>query len=208
MPRLLDLFCGAGGAAMGYQRAGFEVVGVDIKPQKHFPFEFHEADAMTYPLDGFDVIHASPPCQGYSVLAALHPGLKWQKLIIPLRDRLKKTGILYVIENVETSPLDGVILCGSFFKLGVERGRLQRHRRFESNVFLWGTPCNHYGKAVGVYGHGGHSGKHRMLYRQEAVEALGIDWMNRDEMSQAIPPAYTEFIGRQLIEQLKPGVAF
>ena len=199
---------------MGYYRAGFDVVGIDIEPQKHYPFEFHQADAMTYPLDGFDVIHASPPCQGYSALAAMHPDLEWERLIDPVRDRLLSNGKLFVIENVETSPLNhsptlfgglhGIILCGSSFGLQVERGYLRRHRKFESNIILTQLPCAHKSRnAVGVYGHGGgHRGKHRMLYRKEAGIALGIDWMNRDELCQAIPPAYTEFIGKQLIDHL------
>src|SRR4030043_482980 len=97
-PRLLDLYCKAGGAAMGYHWAGFEVVGVDIEPQPHFPFEFHQADALTYPLDGFDAYHASPPCQGYSVCTPEHTKGNWPKLINPIRERLKATGKPYVIE--------------------------------------------------------------------------------------------------------------
>jgi len=179
-PRLLDLFCGAGGAAMGYHRAGFEVVGVDIKPQPHYPFEFHQADAMTYPLDGFDVIHASPPCQGYSALAAMHPDLEWERLIGPVRDRLVSNGKPFVIENVETAPLrhsptlfglHGVILCGSHFGLGVGRGYLRRHRKFESTVIIQQLPCAHgIKKAVGVYGHGGHTGKHRCFIAKKRVK--------------------------------------
>jgi len=197
---------------MGYHRAGFDVVGVDIKLQKHYPFEFIQADAMTFPLEGFDAIHASPPCQGYSSLAAMHPDLKWEKLIEPVRSRLIDSGLPFVVENVETAPLvsepglfglHGVILCGSSFGLGVERGYLRRHRKFESTVNIRQLPCRHGNKpAAGVYGHGGHSGKHRMLYRKEAASALGIDWMSRDEMCQAIPPAYTEFIGKQLMEHI------
>lgn len=203
-PRLLDLFCGAGGAAKGYQRAGFYVVGVDNKPQPHYcGDEFYLADALEFPLEGYDACHASPPCQGYSRLKAMHPERQWPMLIEPIRERLMATANLYVIENVEEAPLNGVVLCGSMFSLGVERGYLRRHRLFETSFCLPQPPCCHRGRAVGVYGHGGHSGKHRMLYRQEAAAAMDIDWMNRDEMCQAIPPAYTEYIGGYLMKALK-----
>ena len=214
--KLLDAFCGAGGAAMGYHRAGFdEIVGVDIKPQPHYPFTFVQGDALDYIREHgreFDVIHASPPCQKYSVLAAMHPGVEWPDLIEPTRAALQSLNIPWVIENVETAPLEsattlfgvhGIRLCGSSFGLGVERGALRRHRLFESSVMLTEPPCRHKRRAVGVYGHGGHTGKHRMLYRNEAAEALEINWMTRDEMTQAIPPAYTEFIGKQLLGTLR-----
>ena len=112
--RLLDLFCGAGGAAMGYHRAGFEVVGIDIAPQPNYPFEFVQADAMEFPLDGFDAIHASPPCQAYTALATgKHP-----RLIEPMRERLASSGVPWVIENVVGAPLrQPVLLCGSMFGL-------------------------------------------------------------------------------------------
>lgn len=210
-PRLLDLYCKAGGCSMGYHRAGFDVVGVDIEPQPNYPFEFYQADALTYSLDGFDAYHASPPCPGYSVLAAMHPDREWPLLIEPTRERLIATGKPYVIENVETAPLSrcpdlfgnyGVMLCGSMFKLGVDRGYLRRHRLFETSFPIPQPDCHHKGRAVGVYGHGGHTGKHRMLYRAEAAEAMQIDWMNRDEMCQAIPPAYTEYIGKFLMKEI------
>lgn len=206
-PLLLDLFCGAGGASVGYHRAGFEVVGVDIAPQKNYPFEFVQADARDYllttNLSWFDAIHASPPCQGYSRLAAMHPERKanYPRLIEPIRTLLNTVELPYVIENVEGAPLHSpVVLCGSMFGLGVERGHLRRHRLFECSFETDAPPaCNHVGPAVGVYGHGGHSGKHRMLYKAEAMVAMGIDWMTRDEMTQAIPPAYSEWIGTQLL---------
>ena len=126
-------------------------------------------------------------------------------LIEPCRDRLVESGLPYVIENVEGAPLIApLVLCGSMFGLGVARGYLRRHRLFECSFPILGPRCQHRGVAVGVYGHGGHSGKHRMLYRQEAAEAMGIDWMNRDELCQAIPPAYTYFVGRRLMEALEP----
>lgn len=210
--RLLDLFCGAGGAGEGYHRAGFEVVGVDIEPQPHYPFEFHQADALGFPLDGFDAIHASPPCQFFSPLRAMHPTRDYPNLIAPTRELLRDSGLPYVIENVEKAPLAiqpafdgacGVILCGSMFGLGVERGYLRRHRIFESSFPIPQPSCSHKRNAVGVYGHGGHSGKHRMLYAAEARVAMGIDWMSHYEMTQAIPPAYTEHIGRYLMAELR-----
>src|ERR1035437_1121446 len=133
-PRLLDLFCGGGGAAMGYHRAGFDVVGVDINPQPHYPFEFHQADAMTYPLDGFDAIHASPPCQGYSTGARSDEAKGTPRMLHETGERLRATRLPYVIENVhgaraemrETS--DGyVTLCGSMFSENLAR----RHRLFQ-----------------------------------------------------------------------------
>ena len=204
-PIILDLFCGAGGCAKGYQRAGFRVVGVDNRPQPHYcGDEFVLADALEFLYAfcalgyEFDAIHASPPCQGYSKLQAMHPRRQYPMLIEPVRALLIAMGKPWVIENVETAPLFGITLCGSMFGLGVARGYLRRHRLFECSFPILQPRCQHRGPAVGVYGHGGHSGKHRMLYRKEAAEAMRIDWMSRDEMCQAIPPTYTEYIGRWL----------
>lgn len=214
-PRLLDLFCCAGGAGEGYRRVGFDVTGVDIEAQPNNPHRFVQGDALEYLEahgDEFDAIHASPPCQGYSNLKAMHPGKEYPMLIEPVRELLKRIGKPYVIENVPGAPLQeysdlfgnhGVVLCGSMFGLSVARGFLRRHRIFETSFALPQPECNHRGPAVGVYGHGGHTGKHRMLYREEAAAAMKIDWMNRDEMCQAIPPDYTNYIGRYLLAQVK-----
>jgi hypothetical protein len=204
-PRLLDLFCGAGGAAMGYHRAGFEVVGVDINPQPHYPFEFHQADAMTYPLEGFDAIHASPPCQKFSITANLAraQGKKASEvdLLTPIRPLLEATGLPYVIENVKGAPLrDPLTLCGSTFGLGV-----RRHRLFESNIaFLGSGPCRHQeqGRPIGIYYSIGDEipqGGKTAASLEEGQAAMGIDWMTWKELKEAIPPAYTEWIGRQLL---------
>jgi DNA (cytosine-5)-methyltransferase 1 len=222
-PRLLDLFCGAGGAAMGYHRAGFEVVGVDIKPQKHYPFEFHQGDAMTWPLDGFDVIHASPPCQAFTALKTMWNAKEHEDLLTPTRLRLIQSGKPYIIENVPGAPIKTpMILCGTMFGLKTDdgRGELRRHRLFDLNWFVGLTPeCNHAGPVIGVYGgHGrdrrrtvtvtGHCGGYsrrdgiKLFPIKQRSEAMGIDWMTGDPLSQAIPPAYTEFIGKHLMEYL------
>jgi DNA (cytosine-5)-methyltransferase 1 len=211
-PRLLDLFCGGGGASVGYHRAGFDVVGVDNRPQPRYPFEFHLADALEYPLDGFDVIHASPPCQAHSALNIINDKT-YPDLIPATRDALITWGGPYVIENVPGAPLrDPLVLCGSEFGLQTTTERhgevwLKRHRLFESNVWLWGAGgCYCYGKlTVPVYGHG--AGGNRVNMRgpgvaQASREVMGIDWMNRNELDQAIPPAYCEFIGAQLVAAL------
>lgn len=211
-PKLLDLFCGAGGAAMGYHQAGFEVIGVDIAPQPRFPFEFHQADAMTFPLQGFDVIHASPPCQAYSKLRRLHPTREYPELVEPIRQRIKSTAFHYVIENVEGAPLlNPIMLCGSMFNLATGDYQLRRHRLFESNAFIRKLYCAHEGIAVGVFGHGSNQSRRtskgkwrgRQATRQEAVEAMGIDWMIHREITQSIPPEYTRYIGQQLLAALK-----
>lgn len=208
--RLLDLFCGAGGAAMGYHLAGFDVVGVDIKPQPHFPFEFHQADAFDFPMTSFDVIHASPPCQLYSSIRTM-PTCKnreYLDLIPPTRAQLTGSDKPYIIENVKGAPLlNPFKLTGIMFGL-----KMHRERWFESNVFFF-TPDlpGRRGHVVGKDGYvcmvgGGDSGRgripkdHRTLAAWQA--ASKIDWMSKREMSQAIPPAYTEWIGLQLIEQL------
>lgn len=217
-PRLLDLFCGAGGAGMGYHRAGFEVVGVDIAPQPNYPFEFHQADALTFPLDGYDAIHASPPCQAYSVLRRANPGVEYPDLVVPTRAALEASGVPWVMENVPGAPLRAVvILCGSMFGLGSGDRQLRRHRLFETNVAMLQPGCRHEGEAVGVYG-GGPTGRYTfengvrkgLVGRRggyqgtmaERREAMGIDWMRSGELNQAIPPAYTEWIGTQLRECL------
>ena len=208
-PRLLDLFCGAGGAAMGYSRAGFEVVGVDIKPQPHYPFEFEQADALTFPLDGFDAIHASPPCQGYSKLGGEHP-----LLIENTRELLSATGLPYVIENIPDAAWalrDPVLLCGSMF----DPVFADRHRLFETNWPLsppmWSCrhrlaqprfPVYEHGKTrlrrwPAIYGLGG--GKSQ----EAAPAAMEIDWMTRRELVEAIPPRFTELIGHQLMQHLQ-----
>ena len=202
-PRLLDLFCGAGGAAMGYHRAGFEVVGVDIAPQKHYPFEFHQADALTFPLDGFDAIHASPPCQAYSLasLSQRQGGKQYADLVATIQRRLVESRTPWVMENVMGAPLDRpVLLCGSMFGLLV-----QRHRLFESPWLTGFAPfaCRHDYIPFTVCGHGTPSWQRKRTDRNQSVAecraAMGIDWMTRAELAQAIPPAYTEFIGRQLL---------
>ena len=212
-PRLLDLFCGAGGASVGYARAGFEVVGVDINPQPDYPFEFHRTNALTYLLDGFDVIAASPPCKRYTPLrhTARTPGMfdAHPELLAPTRERLLATGLPFVIENVVGAPLiNPVQYCGSSFGLMV-----RRHRQYESNIPLSPPACNHASQPVvlGVYGAGGSdSGRAKRgggggvkVSGKEAADALGSSWtMNQSRLSQAIPPAYTEHIGRQLIAHL------
>ena len=201
-PRLLDLFCGAGGAAMGYHRAGFDVTGVDIEPQPRYLFEFHQADAMTYPLDGFDVIHASPPCQVYSTGA---PGRKRDghpDLLPAVRELLKATGKPYVIENVATAPMPGsILLCGSTFGLPVIR-----HRRFEisPDPVLAPSLCPQSSFSRGVahkgrysYGHGNWG----PAWRKHVLPVVW-PWMTVAESGQAIPPAYTEHIGAQLMAVL------
>jgi DNA (cytosine-5)-methyltransferase 1 len=190
-PRLLDLFCGAGGAAMGYSRAGFEVVGVDIAPQPHYPFEFHQADALAFLLRDmhFDAIHASPPCQHYSSATAWRGDRdKHPDLIDPVRKLLKAVGLPWVLENVEAAPLTGVVLCGSQFNL-----KVRRHRGFETSwTFDMGLrpACQHNG--LKAFEH-----KQERAY----ADAMGCTWMNTTEARAAIPPAYTEFIGAQLLDQ-------
>jgi DNA (cytosine-5)-methyltransferase 1 len=214
---------------MGYHRAGFEVVGVDINPQPHYPFEFHQADALTFPLDGFDAIHASPPCQAFSPLRNMWNAQDHPDLIDQTRGRLASTGLPFVIENVPGAPLhDYITLCGSAFLLGTGDAELRRHRLFEMRPTpVLVPPCAHNLRAstVGVYGHrgnysrkvrsrvigvyGGHGRDRRRVtapqdFSTEARrEAMGIDWMTGAELSQAIPPAYTEWIGRQLMAAIE-----
>ncbi|MEA3339339.1 MAG: DNA cytosine methyltransferase [Chloroflexota bacterium] len=216
--RLLDLFCGAGGAAMGYHRAGFEVVGVDHLSQPHYPFEFHQADALNFLSEHgaeFDVIHASPPCQAYTglrnvTLSRFGTAPEHPDLIVATRAALRATGIVYVIENVQGSPLrTQIILCGA--ALGLPH--LARHRHFESNLLLFAPPCQHRENeyTIGIYG--SRPDGRRVSYRrhklcrvadslEEARAEMGIDWMTWAEITQAIPPVYTEYVGRQLMEAL------
>lgn len=207
-PRLLDLFCGAGGAARGYQQAGFHVTGVDVKTQPRYAGDvFIEADAMTYPLDGFDAIHASPPCQAHSTLNALwkrdHPDL-----VAETRARLQAAGVPWVIENVPGAPLiNPIVLCGSHFGNGAGGRQLRRHRLFESNVAMLAPACRHAGQPVGVYGTGG-GGQMTRGYKgttEEYREAMGMPWATKAEIAQAIPPAYTEYVGGFLMNVVKAG---
>lgn len=223
--RLLDLFCGAGGAAMGYHRAGFdEIVGVDWKPQPHYPFRFILLNALnlhTGPWDQWDLVHASPPCQAHTSLRTAWNARPHTSLITETRTKLRALGVPYVIENVVGAPLESPIrLCGSMFQLGTGEAELRRHRLFESSFALAAPPpCQHGKRVIGVYGGhgrdrrrtigvygGGHGeskrGKEagqRNFSAAEQREAMGIDWMTVDELSQAIPPAYSEFIGRQFL---------
>ena len=202
-PRLLDLFCGAGGGSVGYARAGFEVVGVDIEPQPRYPFEFHQADAMTFSLDGFDVIHASPPCQRYTQLGTREDLSDYPDLVDALRARLNAAGLPWVIENVPGSPLrNPVMLCGAMFGL-----RAYRHRLFESSKALTVPP--HPKHSVRVNRRGENRREHWATGGFITItgdvgtycgpEAMGIDWMTGNELSQAIPPVYTEYLAKQFL---------
>lgn len=208
--RLLDLFCGAGGASMGYHRAGFEVVGVDNRLQPHYPFEFHVADALEYLAEHgheFGVIHASPPCQAYSISRNNGCHKDAPRLIAPVRNALIIVSKPYVIENVLGAPLlNPIMICGASFGLGVAGFDLCRHRYFETTFPLLSMSCQHRrGKTIGVYGNGTNSWHRHKFGRCVSIKemrvAMGIDWMTRKELTQAIPPAYTEWIGRQIIER-------
>lgn len=216
-PLLLDLFCGAGGCAVGYHRAGFDVVGVDHRPMPRFPFEFHQGDALEFLAargHEFDAIHASPPCQAYSILSTLNK--KTYPNLLPATREALCGRPCWVIENVPGAPMElAIMLCGSMFGLKTTTALhgevwLKRHRWFESNALLMAPgacQCRKGRPKVPVYGNGAGGPKHsRMRGRgvaQAAREVMGIDWMNRRELDQSIPPAYTEFIGRQLIDQLE-----
>lgn len=199
---------------MGYYRAGFDVVGVDIESQPRYPFSFVQADALTVDLSGFDVIHASPPCQANlkglgAANRALGRDYEHADVIVPVRTRLKASGVPYVIENVVGAALHRPVqLCGSSFGLPI-----RRHRRFESNTLLLVPPCEHDREGPPQYWTsfrpGGKVRRSRVVqvYGRGAEThlwgpALGIDWMTPAELTQAIPPAYTEHIGRQLIAAL------
>lgn len=217
-PRLLDLFCGAGGCSVGYHRAGFDVIGVDIEPQPDYPYPFLQDDAievlrrMTPGADGaFHAIHASPPCQHYSTLTkGTNAGRRYPDLIATTRLLLDRTGLPYVIENVPAAPIrKDVVLCGEMFGLGVIR-----HRHFELSGFdaLQPAHMKHRGRVAGwrhgrrfdgpyvaVYGDGGGKGSVR-----EWQQAMGVDWTdNRKSLAEAIPPAYGQFIGEQLLAHLQ-----
>lgn len=195
---------------MGYHRAGFdEIVGVDIKPQPHYPFAFVKADALEYLAEHgteFDAIHASPPCQAYSIAAQSrrNAGVEYPDLLALTRARLEGVGVPWVIENVPGAPMrSDFVICGC--RVGLP---LRRVRFFETS---WGgfdlmAPCHHTGPVVSVVGHGTPSWVREQLGYNPTIAdyraAMGIDWMNRNELSQAIPPAYTEYIGRQLLDVL------
>jgi DNA (cytosine-5)-methyltransferase 1 len=191
---------------MGYHRAGFDVVGVDIKPQPHYPFEFHQGDAMTWPLDGFDAIHASPPCQAYSCLTRDHS--EHPDLYALTRGRLIQSGVPWAIENVIGAPYShGIVLCGSIFGLPI-----RRHRNFEtSHLFMVPFVCDHRGeRPIGIttskncpnggikdYKHSRHASF------EICRDAMGMPWAaTQEEVGLAIPPAYTEYIGAQLMRVL------
>lgn len=221
-PLLLDLFCCQGGASVGYANAGFDVIGVDIEPQPRYPFDMIAGDAVTllrellngkadpalgYSLEDIDAIHASPPCQAHTnaqkIMGNDHPDL-----IEPTRDLLERTGKLYVIENVPGAPLlDPVELCGAMFGL-----ETYRHRLFETNwEFTAPEHPDHVARTTkmgrpprpGEFMHvvGNFSGVDR------GREVMGMPWASRDGLREAIPPAYTEYIGRQLLAHIDTTIA-
>lgn len=228
-PLALDLFCKAGGASMGLYRAGFDVIGVDIEFQKRYPFRFVQADALRPPFDlrGFDFIWASPPCQAHTSMKTMHNAKVHPDLIPATRTMLKAAGVPYVIENVVGAPLENYFqLCGTAFGLGIDDADLQRHRWFETSWPILLTPqCQHSARAtigvygghirnrkrrtIGVYGEGCRDNRRKMdrgvpdFTIEQGKQAMGIDWMTTAELSQAIPPAYGEFIGRAALAEIQ-----
>lgn len=211
-PRLLDLFCGVGGCSVGYHRAGFDVVGVDLVRRGDYPYELHIRDAVTYLVEHwaeFDAVHASPPCKAHTRANTLPRPTFGDPLfpshldfLGPILDALHAVTVPWVVENVPGAPLPGAVTyCGSSFGLQV-----RRHRLFVSNVSLSAPACDHkrQGRSVGVWGHGGGRVRGQVVARAaSAATALGIDWtVEQAGLSQAIPPVYTEHIGRQLLAHL------
>lgn len=225
---LLDLCSGAGGAAEGYHRAGFGVVGLDKRPQPHYPYEFHQGDALhreDWPAGPFHAVHASPVCKLYSVstVAFRRNGAEYPNQIPAVRTLLNLSGLPYVIENVPRAPLrPDFRLCGCMFGLRVDaadpRGGpraevlLIRERWFETGGGWHGfdlrAPCYHRGRAVSVAGHGDGSwsrdvGEGQIIKIADRRRLMGIGWMNRDELSDAVPPDYTQYIGDRLRAHLE-----
>jgi len=249
-PKLLDLFSCAGGAGRGYADAGFDVYGVDIQPQKNYPFALHQGDVrtvmatllaggkvpFTHPngrvellgLQDFDAIHASPPCQSHTAMKTMHNAKEHEDLVPETREALRASGKPWIMENVVGAPLkDPVLLCGTMFGLGVEDAELRRHRLFETSFPILMVPqCQHgqrdtigvYGghirnrrraRTIGVYGEGVRDSRRKFdkgvpdFSIEQGRAAMGIDWMTTAELSQAIPPAYTHWLGIRLLEQLE-----
>lgn len=208
-PKLLDLYCKAGGASMGYYRAGFDVTGIDIVNQRKYPFKFIQADVKDILKDhkflkSFDAIAASPPCQLFSQTKHLRDAQSRQtkkiNMIPETIEGLMMSGKPWIVENVEGAPFNKPVqVCGSAFGM-----KIRRHRLFESNIHLVGTSCYHkeQDKVVGIYGQlrdqipGGGRTANSL---EEAREVMGIDWMPWTSLVEAIPPNYTEFLGKQLI---------
>lgn len=207
-PRALDLFCKAGGAAMGLHRAGFDVVGVDTEFQPRYPFDFMWADALTVSLEGFDFIWASPPCQQFCALRTREDLSGYPDLIAPIRKRLQESGLPFVIENVPGAPVrKDLVLCGAMFGL-----RSYRHRNFECSFKIY-QPA-HPKHTVRVNRRGENRREHWAnggfititgdVGTYCGPEAMGIDWMSGNELSEAIPPAYSEYIGRAALPHCSP----
>lgn len=214
--KLLDLFCGAGGCSVGYARAGFDVTGYDITPHPDYPFEFHQGDAIEVMRDPaylsqFDVVHASPPCPLYSVATQAENRKNHPDFVPITRELLTAWGGAYIMENVPGAPMpQAVTICG--WAMGLKH--IKRHRLFESNLLLMSPGCAcPNGDTVSVFGHSGedrrratiavHGNRRVHVPIAEVRQLMGVEWMtNRDDISDAIPPAYTEYLGGQLIDQL------
>ncbi len=201
-PKVLDLFCGAGGAAMGYHNAGYEIEGVDIEYQKNYPFKFHALDALDA-LDAgshkYDLIHASPPCQKWARQTLKKNKKKLHNLIDIIRPKLIKTGIDYVIENIEGSPLNPytIKLCWIMYDM-----KIFRHRLFECSFWIEQPHhISHRGKSLGngYYCVVGNPNK-RNGSLKKWKDAMGINWMTRSELVESVPPKYTEYIGKKYLE--------
>lgn len=230
-PKLLDLFCCAGGAGMGYHQAGFDVVGVDLRPQPRYPFEFIQADVLGLDpafIASFDAIHASPPCQAHTAMKTMHNAKDHADLVEPTRALLIASGKPWIMENVVGAPLkDPVLLCGTMFGLGIDDAELRRHRLFETSFSIPLVPeCLHgqrdvigvYGghvrnrrraRTIGVYGEGVRDSRRKFdkgvpdFSIDQGRIAMGIDWMTTAELSQAIPPAYTRWLGEELLSHMR-----